>query len=358
MNVILNNQELDYSKVHIVLEAGPTHTGIETAKALVDQAVLAGADSIKFQTVDTDRLMADKSVKFDYSYLTVDQNNKDQFIPVEESLYEILKRRELTKNEWKDLKRYCDEKKMHMFTTACFEDEVDFLVDELKIDSIKVNSSDINQIGLIKHIAQKGVNIQIDTGSSDLWEIEKAVIAIEEEGNENIIIHHCPSGYPARLESIHLNMIPTLKKMFPKYLIAFSDHSPGWEMDIAAVSLGAGMVEKTITLDRYTKSCEHSFSLEGNNINKFISSIKELETSLGMMRRILPKEVRANRIKTRRSPYALKDLSVGDVINLNDFEFKRPGFGITYDQFMSLVGTKITQKLKKGQPLKIIKNGK
>ena len=77
-----------------------------------------------------------------------------------------------------------------------------------------------------------------------------------------------------------------------------------------------------------------------------------------MMRRILPKEVRANRIKTRRSPYALKDLSVGDVINLNDFEFKRPGFGITYDQFMSLVGTKITQKLKKGQPLKIIKNGK
>ena len=275
MNVTLGNKKLDYSNTYIVLEAGPTHTGIESAKKLVDLAVNAKADSIKFQTIDADRLMADKSIPFEYSYLSKNSKGEECYVKTQEPLYEILKRRHLTKEEWKSLKKYCDKKGIHMFTTACFIDEVDFLVDELKIDSIKINSSDISQLELIRYVAKKQVNIQLDTGNSDLWEIEKAVVAIEEEGNENIIIHHCPSGYPAHLSSINLKMIPTLREMFPKYIIAFSDHSPGAEMDIAAVALGVGMVEKTITLDRNTKSCEHSYSLEGNDILSQVAELQE-----------------------------------------------------------------------------------
>ena len=174
------------------------------------------------------------------------------------------------------------------------------------------------------------------------------IIAIEEEGNDNVIIHHCPSGYPARLESIHLKMIPTLKKMFPNYFVAFSDHSPGWEMDIAAISLGAGMVEKTITLDRFTKSCEHSYSLEGDSIKDFVSAVRNIEVALGDERRILPKDLRLKRKNTRRSPYALRKIFKGELISRKDFEFKRPGKGISEEEFKILLNTSISKDLEKG----------
>ena len=146
-----------------------------------------------------------------------------------------------------------------MFTTAIYRDEVDFIVDELGIDSIKINSGDVNDLEFIEYCAKKNVNIQLDTGNADIWEIERAVITAEEAGCNNIIIHLCPSGYPAHIEIIHLRMITTLKQMFPNHSVAFSDHSPGWNMDIAAVALGADMVEKTLTLDRTIKSCELIF---------------------------------------------------------------------------------------------------
>lgn len=353
MKVNLNKKQLSYEKTHVVLEAGPTHNGIESAKKLVDIAVEANADSIKFQLLDVDRLMATgREVLFEYQYLTR-ENGQEKFKKTEEPLYDILKRRHLSKKEWKELKEYCDSKGIHFFSTALFEDDVDFLVDQLKVDSIKIASSDISQLNLIKHCAKKNINIQLDTGNADLWEIERAVIAIEEEGNENIIIHHCPSGYPARLESIDLKMISSLKEMFPNYLIAFSDHTKGWEMDIAAVSLGAGMIEKTITEDRYYLSCEHSFSLEKEDAIEFVNSIRELEIAMGKNRRVLPKEVREKRVKTRRSPYLKSNLSKGDVLEEKHFEFKRPGFGLTEDQVNGFVGKKIKRDKQMGEPLEI-----
>lgn len=351
MKVKLNQISLDYNKTHIVLEAGPTHTGLESAKKLVDLAVSAKADSIKFQTIDADRLMADKTIGFEYAYLSKNEENEEIYVKTKEPLYDILQRRHLSKNEWRSLKLYCDEKGIHMFTTACYKDEVDFLVDELKIDSIKINSSDISQLEFIRYVARKQVNIQLDTGSSDIWEIEKAVVAIEEEGNENIIIHHCPSGYPAHLSSIHLSMITTLKEMFPNYIIAFSDHSPGADMDIAAVALGAGMVEKTITLDRYTKSCEHSYSLEGKEIYAFVKTIRDLEIALGSKRRLLPKEVRTKRKNTRRSPYAIRPLKKGELIREQDFEFRRPGHGLSESVFFQLIGQPLSKDIDANEPL-------
>lgn len=349
----LNKTEINQEKsgTYIVLEAGPTHFGIESAKELATIAKKAGANSIKFQTLYADRLMADKSIKFGYTYLEIDTNGNEKFVPTEELLYDILKRRELTRNEWIELKNHCDSIGIHMFTTATYRDEVDFIVDELKIDSIKINSSDVNDLEFIEYCAKKGVNIQLDTGNADIWEIEKAVITAEEAGCENIIIHHCPSGYPARLDSIHLKQIPTLKAMFSNHSIAFSDHSPGWDMDIAAVALGADMIEKTITLDRTIKSCEHSFSLEKNDAMKFIKSIRDLELALGSARRRIPSYVKQKRKTTRRSPYAMKDMKAGTSIEFKDFEFKRPGFGVTSEEFNFFIEKKLTHDIKEGEPL-------
>ena len=146
-------------------------------------------------------------------------------------------------------------------------------------------------------------------------------------------------------------MIPTLKKMFPNYFIAFSDHSPGWGMDIAAISLGAGMVEKTITLDRFTKSCEHSYSLEGDSIKEFVTAIRNIQVAFGEERRILPKELRIKRKNTRRSPYALRNISKGELISRKDFEFKRPGNGLSEEEFTLLLNTSISKDLEKGNVL-------
>lgn len=349
--VSLNNKYLGNSKTFIVLEAGPTHQGLISAKNLARIAKECGADSIKFQMANIDRLMSDKSMNFEYKYLNFSKNGEEEFIKIEEPLYDILKRRELTNEEWLELKYYCDEIDLHMFTTACYKDEIDFAVDKLKIDSIKIASSDIREEGLIRHAASSGVNIQLDTGNSNLWEIEKAINIIQRENNNNIIIHHCPSGYPAKLESINLKMITTLIKLFPEFVIAFSDHSPGWEMDIAAVSLGAKMIEKTITEDRTIKSCEHSFSLEKPQIKIFINSIRELEVALGENRRVIPEEVINKRKNTRRSPYAIKDIKIGEVLNPLDFDMKRPGIGLDFSELSLFEGLKIKKNLKLGEVL-------
>lgn len=339
----------DGEKCFIVFEAGPTHYGLDSAKKLADVAIDTGADAIKFQMMDVDRLMGEKTYNFSYKILI--NKNTGEIDTVEEPLYDILKRRELDKDEWSDLKSYCDKKGILFFSTACFEEEIDFLVDELGAPSIKINSGDVIYQSLIKYTAKKGVNVQLDTGSSEIWEIERAVNVIEDAGNENLIIHHCPSGYPARLESIHLNMIKTLKTMFD-YPIAFSDHTPGWTMDVAAVALGANLVEKTITLDRTIRSCEHMFSLEKDEALEFVNIIKEVEVALGKNRRKLSKEARKEKLKGTRSIFLKTDLRKGDRVNKDDIEFRRPGYGILADQVDSIVGRKVKHDLEKDHMLK------
>jgi N,N'-diacetyllegionaminate synthase len=353
MKARIGAREIDQKKngVYLVLEAGATHCGLESAKQLVDVAKNAGADAVKFQLLYADRLMADKSVKFEYKYLEIDADGNERFVVTKERLYDILKRRELQPAEWRELKAYCDQANLVMFSTATYTDEVDFLVDELGVDSIKINSSDINELEFIRYCSLKGVNIQLDTGNADLWEIERAVIEAETAGADNIVIHLCPSGYPTRLESIHLRMIGTLKTMFPDYSVAFSDHSPGWEMDIAAVALGADMVEKTITLDRSIKSCEHSFSLEPEDAIRFVRSIRDIETALGSTRRVIPAALRNTRKATRRSPYALRDIKAGETIRIEDFEFKRPGYGITGEDFAFFRNKRLIRDLGAGEVL-------
>jgi sialic acid synthase SpsE len=315
----------DGRQCFITFEAGPTHDGLESAKRLVSYASEAGADAVKFQIIDPDRLVADKKQLFSYEILIDKKSGKTE--KVEEPLYDILSRRALSHEEWIELKKHCDSLGLTFFATVGFDDEIE-LLEKLNCDSLKIASADVNHWPFIRKAAHTGMCIQLDTGNATIGEIEEAVDIINSEGNNNIIIHNCPSGYPARLESINLRLIPTLKTIFD-FPVGFSDHTPGWGMDIAAIALGANLVEKTITEDRTTRSIEHIFSLEPQEINIFVKTIRELEIALGSARRILHPEEIEKRKNIRRSAFLKRAIFKGQKITEADLEFRRPGFGLS-----------------------------
>ena len=332
----------------ITFEAGPTHDGLETARKLVELAAQAGADAIKFQILDPERLVADKKQLFSYEILLDRATGKTE--TVSEPLYDILCRRVLTAAEWKKVKTHCEVMGIAFFATIGFEDEI-VLLESIGCDSIKIASADVNHWPLIRKAARTGMCLQLDTGNASLGEVEAAVDVARAEGNEKIIVHNCPSGYPARVESINLNIIPTLKRMF-SCPVAFSDHTPGRDMDVAAVALGANLIEKTITLDRTTPSVEHMFSLEPGEMERFIHAIRDVETALGNTRRILQPEERERRLAVRRSAFTKVAVPRGRPVTEAEIEFRRPGFGIAPDVFESMGDMHFGKDLPAGHMLK------
>lgn len=332
---------------YITFELGPTHEGVESAKRLIKHASDAGADAVKFQILNPDRLVSDKKQMFSYNILK--DRETGEMETIEEPLYDILVRRSLPKESWIEIKSYCDTLNMAFFSTVGFDDEIE-LLEKLGCHSIKIASADVNHFPLLRRAAKSGMCIQLDTGMATLGEIEQAVNVIRSEGNENIIIHQCPSGYPARLESVNLKIIQTLKKMFP-YPVAFSDHTPGNEMDIAAVALGANMVEKTITEDRMTRSVEHIMSLEPKQMKNFVKNIRDVEIGLGNGRRNLLDEELVKRNLIRRSTFLAKPAKKGQRISDCKLDFRRPGTGIRPDQFELIKDSILLKDLDKGHML-------
>ena len=333
----------------ITFEAGPTHNGFEQAKRLVSHAAEAKADAVKFQILDPDRLVADKKQLFSYEILIDSKTGRTE--TVAEPLYDILCRRSLTPDEWKALKRYCDSKDLLFFATVGFEEEIE-LLKSMDCDSIKIASADVNYTPFIRKAAKTGMCVQLDTGNANIGEIEEAVDTIVSEGNNRIIIHNCPSGYPARLESINLKLIKTLKQLFP-YPVAFSDHTPGRDMDIAAIAMGANLVEKTITEDRMTRSVEHIFSLEPADMKAFVESIREVEVALGTPRRILHPAELEKRLAIRRSAYLKKSVKKGDRLESAEYEFRRPGYGVAPNELEKMMHHVFTRDLPRNHMLAI-----
>ncbi len=331
----------------ITMEAGPTHTGLASAIELLGIAKNAGADAIKFQILDPERLVADKKQLFSFNVLVNKESGETK--QISEPLYDILKRRSMSKQEWKELKATADEMGIAFFATAGFEDELELLC-EINCDSVKIASADLNHYPLLREAAKTGMLIQIDTGSSTLAEVEKAVDVINQAGSNNILIHQCPSGYPAHLDSIHLNMIKTLKQMFG-CPVGFSDHTPGYHMDVAAVAVGADLVEKTITMDRMTPQVEHVFSLEPEDAKSFVKYIREVETGLGGFRRPMSDEQIQHRNKVRRSAFIKSGAKAGTLVSDLDIEYRRPGTGIQPDLLEVLSNLRIKSNLIEGHIL-------
>lgn len=310
----------------ITYEAGPTHDGVETAIRLVQEAAQAGADAVKFQIFDADRLVADQKQLFTYSILR--DRATGELEETSEPLHAILKRRCLEPDQWRKVKAHADACGLAFFATIGFEEDLSLLM-ELGCHSVKIASADVDHAPLLRLAARSGLNVQLDTGNAEISEIANAVEILEREGCDSIIIHQCPSGYPARLPSICLRMITALRERFPSYPIAYSDHTPEADMDIAALALGANLVEKTITLDRTTPSVEHVFSLEPPEMKGFIRRLRDVETALGSQDRRITDEQKQSRLLARRSPYATRSAVRGTPLRDVPVEFRRPGTGLT-----------------------------
>ena len=328
----------------ITFEAGPTHEGFESAKELIRLAAEANGDAIKFQIFDPDELVADRKLTYSYDVLIDKQTGATE--TVTEPLYDIFVRRSLTEDEWRQLKNYADDLGLIFFATIGDEFGLE-LVKSINCSSIKVASADVNYTPWLRKIAKLDVSIQLDTGNASFGEIEQAVDVIRSEGNDRIIIHNCPTGYPAHLDSINLRMLPTLKQLF-QCPVAYSDHTPGEMMDIAAIALGANLVEKTITKDRTTRSVEHIMSLEPDDMKKFVSSIRDLEIAMGGPRRILSAQEKKSRMNVRRSMVLDQDVKSGQKVKDVNVKFKRPGFGIAPDQYETLLDKSFNTDMKSG----------
>lgn len=333
----------------VTFEAGPTHEGFASAKRLIDYAAAANADAVKFQIVDPDRLVADRKQLFTYDVLVDRKTGATE--TVKEPLYDILCRRALAPPVWRQLKAHADALGLAFFATVTFEDELE-MVNSIGCHSVKIASADVTYHAFIRKAARTGMCLQLDTGHASIGEIESAIDVCRQEGNDNVIIHHCPSGYPARLDGINLRVIETLKRMFP-FPVGFSDHSPGWEMDVAAVALGADLVEKTVTEDRATRSVEHVMSLEPPEMQRFVQLMQALHVALGSPRRIMSEQEKTTRNAVRRSAFVVHDTPAGTPLNRVQVEFRRPGFGIAPDLFETLSEMKLKSDLKAGHRLAV-----
>tara|TARA_Y100001934_G_scaffold157862_1_gene188915 strand:- start:1066 stop:2160 length:1095 start_codon:yes stop_codon:yes gene_type:complete len=314
----------DDQPTFLCFELGPTHDGLTNAFELINKAGAAGIDAVKLQIIDTDRLVSDRKQLFTYSILNP---NSGQLQKKTEPLYDILKRRQLSERELEKIAEKISSMGMEFFATVSYEEDIE-LVKSLECASVKIASADVNHAPLLRSAARSGMSVQLDTGNSTIEEIGYAVDLLESENCYSIIIHHCPSGYPAYLQSISLRTISKIQKTF-KYPVAFSDHSAGIDMNIAAVSLGASLIEKTVTRDRTTPSVEHCFSLEPDEFESFVVRIRELEVALGTNGdRVLSDEQIEARLKLRRSVFSARDAEAGTSIGELKVDYRRPGHGI------------------------------
>jgi len=317
----------------ISLEPGATHTGLESAKALAKVAAESGADAVKFQTIDTDEIMSSEQIMIEYS--TVGGKKT-------ESVYEALKRRELSFDEWRQLKSYCDDLGILFISTPSGPGTVDLLA-EMNVAAIKVAKSDVNNRYLIKLIARKGLPVIMDAREK-FEDVEIGISICEEAGIEDIVIMHCPSGYPVEYAGIHLKAIPHIKNIFG-YPVAYSDHSMGDRMNYAALGLGVNFIEKTITLDKTVDAVEHYMSLEPQEVSQFIENIRNVEQAFGDPRVIFNSRVNALH---RRSIMTAKEIRKGEIFSVDSLSFKRPGTHLSVEHYGEVVGSRAMRDLKAG----------
>lgn len=299
-------------KCCISFEPSATYTDFDGAVKMIKATAASGADAIKFQTFvpgDADRLMSKKDITIDFTT----QTGKKK-----ESVYEALKRRELEEDDWRKLVNYAKDLGVLFISTPVFAETVDLLA-EINADLLKVSKGDVNNVLLIEHIAKTQLPVILD-GREKFEDVDRAIKICEKEGNQNIIILHCPSGYPAENAGVHLNTLKSIQKKYD-YPIGFADHSPGGIMNYAAVALGATMLEKTITTDKKIEHVEHFMSLEIDELKTFVQNIRTIEEAMGDPNIFLTSRVEDN---ARRALVAKQDIRKGDKITREALDFQRP----------------------------------
>jgi len=325
----------------IIAEAGVNHNGdLEKARELVDLAARAGADAIKFQTFKADQLVTTEAPKAGYQ-----KDNTDS----DESSYEMLRQLELELDGYRELKERCESQGMLFMSTPFDRESVDFL-DDLGVSIFKIPSGEITNLPLVSYIATKGKPLLMSTGMSYIGEVERAVQAVSSTGNERLALLHCVSCYPTRPSDANLRAMATLAEAF-SVPVGYSDHTTGTEVALASVALGACVLEKHFTIDRSLPGPDHAASLEADELECMIQSVRNVELALGHGR----KEPVGAELETaavaRKSLVAARDISVGTVICEDMIEIKRPGAGLSPDTLPYVIGRTVARDLIRGELL-------
>ena len=325
----------------IVAEVGINHNGdMALARAMIDAAVAAGADSVKFQNYRTDDFLADRSLSHTY----VSQGRE-----VTESQYDMFKRYELTPAALMECKRHCDRCGVIFHSTPTSEEGIRELV---ALDSLVLkNGSDfLGHLPLIQCMARTGIPSVLATGMATLAEIDDAVRAFWAAGGHELILLHCTSAYPTPPDQVHLRKMHTLAEAFG-CPVGFSDHTEGVEAAIGAVALGACWIEKHFTLDHGLSGPDHSFSLDPSEFKELVKAVRCVERELGCgpIGPTVAEEV--GRRNFRLSCVAAHDLACGQLLTRTDIAFMRPGIGFPPKHASWFIGQRLKYKVNKGEVL-------
>lgn len=318
------------NNVFIIAEAGVNHNGsIDLAKKLVDVAAESGADAVKFQSFKADSLVSKFAEKAEYQKKSTGTN---------ESQYEMLKKLELSVNAHKVLINYCQEKKIQFLSTPFDCDSVDML-NSLDMLIFKIPSGEITNLPYLEHIGHLNKSVILSTGMSNLSDIENALEILTRAGTERkkISILHATTEYPCPINEVNIRAMQTIKESLGLN-VGYSDHTQGIEVAIAAVALGASIIEKHFTLDRSMEGPDHKASLEPGELMAMVSAIRNIEKALGDgIKRPSPSELK-NMPIARKSLVAICDIKKGDLFSAKNLGAKRPGNGISPMRWDELIG--------------------
>lgn len=311
----------DYGRPYIVSEVNSSHRGnLDIAKQMIDASVESGCDCVKFQSWSAESL---------YSKTYYDAN------PISKK---IVKRLSLSPEQLKEIAEYCISKRISFSSTPYSEQEVDFMIDECNVPYIKIASMEVNNPRFLRYIGSKNVPIVLSTGMSSMKEVETAVRILEDAGAEQMVILHCVSIYPTVLNTVNLNNIIGLREQFTKYPIGFSDHTEGDEAAVAAVTLGAGMIEKHFTLDKSKVGMDNGMATEPPQFKELTRKCHDIQIALGSKARVVSDAELTQRENMRRSIIAAVDIPKGHLIKESDLNAKRPGTGIAPDKAELVIG--------------------
>ncbi len=302
----------------VIAEAGVNHNGeLDLAFKLVDAAVAAGADAVKFQTFIASEVITANAAKAEYQKTTTGE---------QESQLEMVKRLELSFGDFRKLKIYCDDQGITFLSTPFDSKSVDFLAG-LGVVAFKISSGDLTNDPLLRHVAAQKRPVILSTGMSDLDEVRDALAVIKAAGNDDVVLLQCVTNYPAAPEDINLRAMLSMQAAFDVN-VGFSDHTLGIEVPLAAVALGACVIEKHFTLDKNFTGPDHRASLEPHEFKAMVCGIRKVEASLGNGHKGPAASEASNAAVARRSIVAARDISAGTMVTPAEIAFKRPGTGL------------------------------
>lgn len=331
--MILNKQ-----KVFIIAEAGVNHNGsMDLAKQLIDKAVDAKVDAVKFQTFIAENVISRYAEKADYQKESTGHN---------ESQLDMVKKLQLSFNDFVELKKYCEAKGIMFLSTPFDMQSVDFL-STLKMGLWKIPSGEITNMPYLQKIGAYKEEVIFSTGMSTLADIENALTLLVEAGTlkDNITVLHCNTEYPTPMHDVNLNAMLTIKNAF-NINIGYSDHTLGIEVPIAAVALGAKVIEKHFTLNKALPGPDHKASLDPEELKLMVQAIRNIEASLGSGVKLPSSSEKKNMDIARKSIHLSKNVHKGSVLTLDDLTIKRPGNGISPMLLDNIVGCIAKEYLK------------